>query len=382
MSEQHSELKNIVEAALLAAEEPLSVSALAALFPEDAQPTADQLKEVFEQLDRDYEGRGVELRRVGKGYRFQSREKYSPWLRKLSEGRPPRYSRAFLETLAIIAYRQPVTRGDIEEIRGVTVSSDIMRQLLDRDWVKEVGHRDVPGRPALLGTTRQFLEYFNLEALSDLPPLLERREATEIAKELNFRLPLESEQGGDGQEATPVDEQGAGRNGEQSEDEGDRQGDDPGMEHAVDQEAPRAENPVDQAGNPEATPDTAAEHASEDHHARDDDGDAGVPVDDTAPEAAVLERADNEVATQVDGEQENARQEDHRQRDDSVAGEDRDEGRNESQDKSRDENRETHGSAPGSGTEDDETATDPRPSAQVISFDEALNSREGDGEAS
>ncbi len=146
MSEQPSELKNIVEAALLAAEEPLSVSALASLFPEDAKPSVEQLKEVFEQLDRDYEGRGVELRRVGKGYRFQSREKYSPWLRKLSEGRPPRYSRAFLETLAIIAYRQPVTRGDIEEIRGVTVSSDIMRQLLDRDWVKEVGHRDVPGR--------------------------------------------------------------------------------------------------------------------------------------------------------------------------------------------------------------------------------------------
>lgn len=194
MSEQHSELKNIVEAALLASESPLSVSALASLFPEDAKPSADQLKEVFEQLDRDYEGRGVELRRVGKGYRFQSREKYSPWLRKLSEGRPPRYSRAFLETLAIIAYRQPVTRGDIEEIRGVTVSSDIMRQLLDRDWVKEVGHRDVPGRPALLGTTQQFLEYFNLEALSDLPPLLERREASDIARELNLRLPLESQE--------------------------------------------------------------------------------------------------------------------------------------------------------------------------------------------
>ncbi len=197
MSEQHSELKNIVEAALLAAEEPLSVSALASLFPEDARPTADQLKEVFEQLEVDYEGRGVELRRVGKGYRFQSREKYSPWLRKLSENRPPRYSRAFLETLAIIAYRQPVTRGDIEDVRGVTVSSDIMRQMFDRDWVKEVGHRDVPGRPALLGTTQQFLEYFNLESLGDLPPLLERREATDIARELNFRLPLEGGQTGD-----------------------------------------------------------------------------------------------------------------------------------------------------------------------------------------
>lgn len=215
MSEQHSELKNIVEAALLAAESPLSVSALASLFPEDAKPSADQLKEVFEQLDRDYEGRGVELRRVGKGYRFQSREKYSPWLRKLSEGRPPRYSRAFLETLAIIAYRQPVTRGDIEEIRGVTVSSDIMRQLLDRDWVKEVGHRDVPGRPALLGTTQQFLEYFSLEALSDLPPLLERREASDIARELNLRLPLESQE-----KDQDAETQGDGQTGPDAEGEG------------------------------------------------------------------------------------------------------------------------------------------------------------------
>lgn len=208
MSEQDSELKNIVEAALLVGEEPLSVAALAALFPDDATPSPAQLKEALEQLDRDYEGRGVELRRVGKGYRFQSREKYSPWLRKLSESRSPRYSRAFLETLAIIAYRQPVTRGDIEEIRGVSMSSDIMRQLLDRDWVKEVGHRDVPGRPALLGTTQQFLEYFNLEALSDLPPLLERREASDIARELNLRLPLEE---------APGEQQGESGDGEQHE---------------------------------------------------------------------------------------------------------------------------------------------------------------------
>lgn len=191
MNEEDSELKNIVEAALLAAEEPLSVSALTALFPEDAAPPANRLRDVFDQLERDYEGRGVELRRVGKGYRFQSREKYSPWLRKLSENRPPRYSRAFLETLAIIAYRQPVTRGDIEEIRGVSVSSEIMRGLLDRGWIKQVGHRDVPGRPGLFGTTQQFLEYFNLESLSELPPLLDKREATDIARELNLRLPLE-----------------------------------------------------------------------------------------------------------------------------------------------------------------------------------------------
>ena len=207
MSEQDSELKNIVEAALLAAEEPLSVQALTALFPEDAAPSASRLRDVFDQLERDYEGRGVELKRVGKGYRFQSREKYSPWLRKLNENRPPRYSRAFLETLSIVAYRQPVTRGDIEEIRGVSVSSDIMRGLLDRGWVRQVGQRDVPGRPALFGTTQQFLEYFSLESLSELPPLLERREATEIARELNLRLPLESgdEQPAESKEARYAD---------------------------------------------------------------------------------------------------------------------------------------------------------------------------------
>lgn len=197
MTEHTSELRNIVEAALLAAETPLSVAALGELFSEDARPSPEQIREVFEQLDRDYAGRGVELRRVGKGWRFQSREKYSHWLRKLSETRPPRYSRALLETLAIIAYRQPVTRGDIEDVRGVTVSTEIMRQLQDRDWVKEVGHRDVPGRPALLGTTQQFLAYFSLESLGDLPPLLERRAASEIAGELNLRLPLE-ETGADG----------------------------------------------------------------------------------------------------------------------------------------------------------------------------------------
>lgn len=193
MAEEDTELKNIVEAALLAAEAPLSIAGLTALFPEGAAPSTNRFRDVFEQLERDYDGRGVELKKVGKGYRFQSREKYSPWLRKLSENRPPRYSRAFLETLAIVAYRQPVTRGDVEEIRGVSVSSEIMRGLLDRGWIKHVGQRDVPGRPGLYGTTQEFLEYFNLEALSELPPLLERREATEIANELNLRLPLEEQ---------------------------------------------------------------------------------------------------------------------------------------------------------------------------------------------
>ncbi len=192
---ERSELKNIIEAALLAADRSLTVKALKSLFPNDGQPTSEQIGEVLDTLEQEYDARGIELRRVGQGYRFQSREKYAPWLRKLNEGRPPRYSRAALETLAIIAYRQPVTRGDIEEIRGVGVSTDIMRALLDRGWVKEVGHRDVPGHPALFGTTREFLSYFSLGGLNELPTLKEKREPAEVAKELNLRLPLETTDG-------------------------------------------------------------------------------------------------------------------------------------------------------------------------------------------
>ena len=186
-----SELKNIVEAALLAAGGPLTVRSLKSLFPADERPTTEQIREVLGVLEKEYQNRGVELRQLGKGYRFQSREKYAPWIRKLNEGRSPRYSRALLETLAIIAYQQPVTRGDIEEIRGVGVTTDIIRTLLQREWIKEVGHRDVPGHPALFGTTSKFLEYFNLGSLSDLPPLKDRRDPREVAKELNLRLPLE-----------------------------------------------------------------------------------------------------------------------------------------------------------------------------------------------
>lgn len=195
-SREHSEVKNIIEAALLSAEEPLTVRNLKALFPQNARPTTDEIGGALRRLESEYGNRGIELRRVGKGYRFQSREKYAPWLRKLNEGRPPRYSRATLETLAIIAYRQPVTRGDIEDIRGVGVSVDIMRALLSRGWIKEVGHRDVPGHPALFGTTADFLAYFNLRSLSELPPLKEKREPAEVARELNLRLPLESANGG------------------------------------------------------------------------------------------------------------------------------------------------------------------------------------------
>ena len=191
MNKSKNELKLIVEAALFASEVPLKVGDLIKLFPHKATPERDEIKTVLKALQQDYKDRGIELRRVGKAWRFQSCEKYSPWLRKLHEGRSPRYSRALLETLSIIAYRQPVTRGDIEEIRGVTVSSETMKTLLDREWVKQVGQREVAGRPSLFGTTQKFLEYFNLNSLSELPPLMDKREPEEIALELNLRLPLE-----------------------------------------------------------------------------------------------------------------------------------------------------------------------------------------------
>ena len=187
---QNNELKNILEAALLVSGQALGVKKLASLFPEDVRPTAEDINAALQQLQVDYVGRGIELVQVGKGYRFQSRQQYAEWIGRLSEERPARYSRALLETLAIIAYRQPVTRGDIEEIRGVSVSSDIIQKLSEREWVREVGHRDVPGRPSLFGTTQQFLEHFGLKALSDLPTLSELRDLEEIGRELNLSLDL------------------------------------------------------------------------------------------------------------------------------------------------------------------------------------------------
>ncbi|MFT6101498.1 MAG: segregation and condensation protein B, partial [Arenicella sp.] len=160
-----SELENIIEAALYASKSPLGVKHIIAMFPDDAQPSKVDIQNVITGLQQKCEHRGIELRRIGTGWRYQTKEKYSPWLRKLGGNKTPRYSRALLETLSIIAYRQPVTRGDIEEIRGVGVSSDTIRTLEERNWVAQIGHRDVPGRPALFGTTQGFLEYFNMTSL-------------------------------------------------------------------------------------------------------------------------------------------------------------------------------------------------------------------------
>ena len=167
------ELKYIVEAALLAAGEPLSVERMQGLFPADRQPEKNAICGALAALAEDYVGRGIELTEVAGGYRIQVRQEMTPWIGPLWSARPGRYSRALLETIAIIAYRQPITRGEIEEIRGVALSSSIMRTLQERGWVRTAGHRQLPGRPALFATTRAFLDYFNLKSLDDMPSLSE-----------------------------------------------------------------------------------------------------------------------------------------------------------------------------------------------------------------
>jgi segregation and condensation protein B len=166
-------IKNIIEAALMVSTQPLSVTKIINLF--EAEQTMeverDDIRTALEALQNDYQDRGIELVEVASGFRVQARDDYADWVNHLFDERPPRYSRALLETLAIIAYRQPITRGEIEEIRGVSVSSTIIKTLQEREWIKVVGHRDVPGKPALLATTKSFLDYFNLKKLSELPSL-------------------------------------------------------------------------------------------------------------------------------------------------------------------------------------------------------------------
>ncbi len=185
------QLKNIIEAALLAAGEPLHVERLLSLFEEEVRPEKKAIVAAIEALQADCEGRGIELREVGSGYRYQARSEVSRWVSRLWEERAPRYSRALLETLALVAYRQPITRAEIEDIRGVAVSSSIMKTLLERGWVRIIGHRDVPGRPALYASTKEFLDYFNLKSLDELPTLSELKDIDKINAELDLRLPGE-----------------------------------------------------------------------------------------------------------------------------------------------------------------------------------------------
>ena len=206
-------LVQIVEGALLAAGKPLTVAQIGELFEEHERPENADIREALKSVAERCEDRGFELTEVASGFRFQVRQSLSPWVARLWQERPAKYSRAMLETLALIAYRQPITRGEIEEIRGVAVSSNIIKTLHEREWVRVVGHRDVPGRPAMYATTRQFLDYFNLKNLDQLPALAEIRDLETLNAELGFTEPLpeelQAEQAKEG-EAESSEEEGPG----------------------------------------------------------------------------------------------------------------------------------------------------------------------------
>jgi len=179
-------LKQILEAALLAAGQPLSHAQLGALFSDEERPPGGEISKALEQLGEDCSNRGVELKKVASGYRLQVKQSLHGWVSRLWKERPQRYSRALLETMSLIAYRQPITRGEIEAVRGVSVSTNIIRTLQEREWIRVVGHRDVPGKPALFGTTKIFLDYFDLQNLDDLPTLAELRDMETLEPELEL----------------------------------------------------------------------------------------------------------------------------------------------------------------------------------------------------
>ena len=175
-------LSLIIEALLFSSSRPLSEKEILSAFDLRSPPTSSEIKEALKSIEQKYSENSIELVKVASGYRLRIRQEYSSWVAKLWEAKPQKYSRALLETLALIAYKQPITRGEIEEVRGVSVSSQIIRTLLDRSWIKVVGHRDVPGRPALFSTTKDFLDDLNLSKLSDLPELPEIQNIPEEAQ--------------------------------------------------------------------------------------------------------------------------------------------------------------------------------------------------------
>lgn len=179
------QISNIIEAALLAAGEPVTIKTMKSLFAEQ-ELTHNDIAKGIECLQNDLQNRGIELKEVANGFRLQTKDNMQPWIAKLWEEKPKKYSRALLETLALIAYRQPITRGEIEDVRGVAVSSYIIRTLMDRDWIRVLGYRDVPGKPALLGTTNEFLDDFNLKSLQDLPTLAEIKDIESVMPELQL----------------------------------------------------------------------------------------------------------------------------------------------------------------------------------------------------
>ena len=200
------QIKNILEAALLAADYPLSIDHCMKLFEGDLQvPERSVIKSCIEELQLDCQERGVELVKVASGFRYQTRVDIQTWVARLHAEKTPRYSRALMETLALVVYKQPITRAEIEDIRGVSVSSNIMKVLQEREWVKIVGHKEVPGRPAMFATTKKFLDYFNLQSLNELPTLADIKEFDQIAPELDFGQDLPQAASDESQSAEATD---------------------------------------------------------------------------------------------------------------------------------------------------------------------------------
>lgn len=256
------ELKHILEAVLLAAGEPLSIARIQSLFEAQDAPTPADISHALEELAADLQGRGIELNEVASGYRLKTRTELMPWISRLWEERPQRYSRALLETLSLIAYRQPITRGEIEEVRGVSVSSSIVRTLQEREWIRVVGHRDVPGKPALFGTTRAFLDYFDLKSLDDLPTLAEIRDMANLEPEFDF----------DGGEAANSSEE------------------DP---DPADKETNSGDSSIKAGDDPDQTPDEVHEFDQEDELEEDDDlGDDPDSTDDDPGANESIEQAE------------------------------------------------------------------------------------------
>ncbi len=192
---ESAKLKNILEAVLATADRPLTVPQMEQLFTLDEdQPTRDEIRKALHDMEQEFAERSMEIKQVANGYRMQVKQDYAQWVGRLWEEKPARYSRALLETLALIAYRQPITRGEIEEVRGVSVSSNIIKTLLEREWIRVLGHKDVPGKPSLYGTTKEFLDYFNLKSLDQLPTLAEIKDLDQIHPELALEEDTEGEQ--------------------------------------------------------------------------------------------------------------------------------------------------------------------------------------------
>ena len=200
-----NKLKNIIEAILLASYEPLSVDKLFKIITSKEKTNKSDILSVINDLQKDYDDKDIELAKVASGYRIQAKSEIGDYLNIMFADRTPRYSRALMETLSIIAYRQPVTRGDIEAIRGVSVSTSIMRTLTERSWIKIIGYRDVPGKPAMFATTPEFLDYFSLQRLDELPDLPEKKEPMDLDLELDDHPAVNQDLSGNGSESVSVD---------------------------------------------------------------------------------------------------------------------------------------------------------------------------------